>query len=97
VDVQGAATVRRLVPHVVDIFLTAESETELINRLQRRRTETDFELQRRIEAARSELKQVDNFKYRVINRECQVDQTVDQVIAIMHAEKCRTGWRPVQL
>ena len=39
IDVQGAATIRRLVPNVVTIFLTAESEEELVRRLQERKTE----------------------------------------------------------
>lgn len=97
VDVQGAATVRSMVPQAVTIFLTAESEEALIERLRRRRTEEDAQLQRRIETARAELARAMEFKYRVINRECALDDTVDQVIAIMIAEKARIDWRPVTL
>ncbi|MGH2541712.1 MAG: guanylate kinase, partial [Ardenticatenaceae bacterium] len=39
VDVQGAATMRRLVPEAVFIFLTAENEEALVQRLQERKTE----------------------------------------------------------
>ena len=39
IDVQGAATIRKLVPNAVTIFLTAESEAELVRRLQERKTE----------------------------------------------------------
>lgn len=97
VDVQGAATVRDMVPQAVTIFLTAESEEALIERLRRRRTEDDAQLQRRIETARAELARATEFKYRVINRECALDDTVDQVIAIMIAEKARIDWQPVML
>lgn len=97
VDVQGAATVRDMVPQAVTIFLTAESEEALIERLRRRRTEDDTQLQRRIETARAELARATEFKYRVINRECALDDTVDQVIAIMIAEKARIDWQPVTL
>ena len=97
VDVQGAATIRRLVPQAVTIFLTAESEEELIERLRRRRTEDDAQLHARITTARAELLRVNEFKYRVLNRECALDEAVEQVIAIMHAEKCRVDWEPVQL
>ncbi len=96
-DVQGAATVRRLVPQVVTIFLTAESEEALIERLRRRDTEDEPELQRRIATARAELRRAREFKYRVVNRACALDDTVDQVIAIMRAEKCRVDWQPVVL
>ncbi len=95
IDVQGAATVRSLVPQAVTIFLTAESEEALIERLRRRRTDDQTQLQRRIETARAELLRATEFKYRVVNRECALDDTVDQVIAIMIAEKARIDWQPV--
>jgi len=96
-DVQGVATVARIVPQAVTIFLTAESEEELIARLHRRRSDDDTQLQKRIETARAELQHASEFKYRVVNRECALDQTVDQVIAIIQAEKCRVDWQPVTL
>jgi guanylate kinase len=97
VDVQGAATVRALVPQAVTIFLTAESEEALIERLRRRRTEDESQLQRRIEMARAELARAVEFKYRVVNCECALDDTVDRVIAIIQAEKSRVDWQPVVL
>jgi len=97
VDVQGAATVRQLVPQAVTIFLTAESEEALIERLRRRRTEDEAQLRRRIETARAELLRAAEFQYRVVNRECALNETVDQVIAIVQAEKARLDWQPVRL
>jgi guanylate kinase len=97
VDVQGAATVRRLAPQAVTIFLTAESEEALLERLRRRHTEDEDQLHRRIETARAELHRAHEFKYRVVNRECALDDTVQQVMAIMDAERCRVDWRPVEL
>jgi guanylate kinase len=97
VDVQGAATIRALVPQAVTIFLTAESEEELIDRLGQRHTEDENQLRQRVETARAELQRVNEFKYRVVNQQCALDRTVDQVIAVMWAEKCRVDWRPVQL
>lgn len=97
VDVQGAATVRRLVPRAITIFLTAESEAALLERLRRRHTEDETQLKRRIETARTELLRAREFKYRVVNRECALDDTVDKVLSIMEAERCRVDWRPVEL
>ena len=97
IDVQGAATVRQLAPQAVTIFLTAESEEALIERLRRRHTDDEAQLQRRIATARAELQRVNEFKYRVVNCECSLDETVDRVIAIIRAEKCRTDWQPVTL
>jgi guanylate kinase len=95
VDVQGASTVRRLIPNAVSIFLTAESEGALVERLRRRRTDSEEQLQRRIATARTELAFAGQFAYRVVNRECSLDDTVDTVLAIMRAEKSRMDWRPV--
>ena len=97
VDVQGAATVRELAPEAVTIFLTAETEEALIERLRRRHTEDEAQLQRRIVTARAELERANEFKYRVMNCECNLDETVDQVIAIIQAEKCRLDWQPVTI
>jgi guanylate kinase len=97
VDVQGAATIRKLSPQAVTIFLTAESEEALVERLRRRHTEGEAQLQQRIVTARAELERAAEFKYRVVNCECNLDQTVDQVIAIIQAEKCRIDWQPVTI
>jgi guanylate kinase len=97
VDVQGAATVRQLAPQAVTIFLTAESEGALLERLRRRHTEGEEQLNCRIETARAELRRACEFKYRVVNRECALDDTVDRVLSIMDAERCRVDWQPVEL
>jgi guanylate kinase len=95
VDVQGATTVQDIAPQAITIFLTAESEKELVERLKRRRTEDEAQLQKRIEMAREELRRASAFKYRVVNRECSLDETVETILAIMQAERCRVDWQPV--
>jgi len=51
VDVQGAATIRRIMPDAVFIFLTAESEEELVRRLVARKSEPPEKLKIRIATA----------------------------------------------
>lgn len=97
VDVQGAATIRKLVPQAVTIFLVASSEEEMVRRLRRRKTEPPGKLAMRIATAREELRRLHEFKYVVVNRDNQLDETVRQVVAIMTAERCRVDWEPVQL
>jgi guanylate kinase len=94
-DVQGAATVRRLAPEAVLIFLTAPSEKELITRLQLRNTESAEQLRIRIATSRQEMKRLREFDYVVVNRDDQLDQAVDTVVAIIRAEHCRTNPRRV--
>jgi guanylate kinase len=89
VDVQGAAKLRQLIPEAVFIFLTASSEEELVERLRARKTETDKALQRRLATAREEMQEIHHFNYVVVNRDGELDCTVDRIVAIMKAEKSR--------
>jgi len=97
VDVQGAATVRRLVPEAVSIFLTASSERELEQRLRARGGDSPEQVQRRLATAREEMERLPQFDYVVVNRSGELDRAVDDVLAIIRAEHCRTEPRQVQL
>jgi guanylate kinase len=97
VDVQGAATIKRLVPDAIFIFLTADSEEELAVRLRNRCTESPEKIQERIEGARREMEQVDQFDYVVVNHDSQIDGTVRQILAIIQAEKCRVRQRKIAI
>jgi guanylate kinase len=96
-DVQGAETVRKLVPEALLIFITTDSEEDLISRLQERSTETPEALAIRIATTRQELKRVDAFDYIIVNHEDQLDHTVDVIQAIIEAEHHRVKPRQVNL
>jgi guanylate kinase len=96
-DVQGAETVRKLVPQALLIFITTESEDELVHRLKVRSTETPDALSLRIATARKELKRVDAFDYIIVNHDFLLDHTVDVVRAIIEAEHHRVQPRKVNL
>jgi len=97
IDVQGAATVRELCPDALLIFLTTESEEELVRRLQERKSENTEGLRLRIATARREMTRVNEFDYVVINRDCQLDEAVDTISAIIRAEHHRVHHRKVNL
>lgn len=97
IDVQGAATIRRLIPNAVTIFLTSESEEELVRRLQERKTEEPGKLKMRIATAREELRRVVEFDYVVVNRMDRLQDTAEQVRNIICAEKLRVSWKPVEI
>ena len=97
VDVQGAATVRRLVPDAVFVFLAPGSEEELVNRLESRSSESPEHLRWRLETVRQEMEQIDQFDYVLVNREGQLDETVAQLRAVITAEKCRVQQREIRL
>lgn len=97
IDVQGAETIRQLVPNSISIFLNAETEDELIRRLRDRKTEDEGKLKMRIATARQELKQISDFDYTVVNRVNSLEETVLDVLSIVRAEKSRVDWTPIEL
>jgi guanylate kinase len=97
IDVQGAATIKRLAPEAVFIFLAPGSFEELRNRLQWRRTESPDQMEQRLAMARREMDALDTFDYVVINREDHLDDAVGQIRNIMSAEKQRVRPRRVVL
>jgi len=97
IDVQGADTIKEIIPDALLIFLTTQDEEEMVNRLKARKTETPGGLKLRIATARQELKRLDLFDYVVVNRENQLDETVDIIMAIIKAEHHRVKHRKVRL
>lgn len=96
-DVQGAATVKSLIPAAITVFLICESEEELVVRLRERRTESEEALQERLDTAREEIARIPEFDYVVVNRRCALDAAVDDVVAIIRAEHCRSVPREIHL
>lgn len=97
IDVQGAETVRKMAPEALMIFITTNSEEELVQRLETRKTETADSLAIRIATARKELKRVEAFDYVIINHDFHLDATVDTIRAIIEAEHHRVTPRKVTL
>ncbi len=96
-DVQGAATIKRLAPEAVVIFLAPASLQELESRLHNRHTESPEGLARRLQVAREEMKRLSEFDYVVVNADARMDLAVTQIEAIITAEKCRVQPRVVSL
>ena len=97
VDVQGASTIKKILPEAVFIFLMSPSMEDYISRLKQRGTESPSDLALRIETAEEEIKQLDMFDYVVINEQNEIDRAVDDIKAIIAAEKCRVNPREITL
>ncbi len=97
VDVQGAATIRKLIPNSIHVFLTTESEAELVKRLTERKSETAEGLALRIATARQEMKRVPEFDYWVMNREERQDEAVQHILSIIDAAHCKVEQEPIVL
>jgi guanylate kinase len=96
-DVQGAMTVKKLIPDAVLIFLTATSEEEWINRLQARRSESPEELALRLHVAEDEYCCLNEFDYLVVNSDKHLDKTIENIQAIIRSEHLRTHPRKATL
>ena len=89
IDVQGAATIKKILPRAVFIFLITPYMEELEKRLKQRRTESSADLELRLKTAAEELRQLQMFDYVVVNRLGEADHAIADIIAIITAEKCR--------
>lgn len=97
VDVQGAATLRKLVPDAVSVFLRTQTEEALIQRLNQRKSDDDEGLTLRIATALGELKRMDEFDYCVVNPQGEPNIAVERVLSIVDAAHCRTNQSPIIL
>jgi len=97
IDIQGTATIKKIAPQAVFIFLTPPSIEEIITRLELRRTESAFDLALRIKTAEEEIRQLPLFDYVVINKQDEIDRAVEDIKAIITAEKCRVNPRKITL
>jgi guanylate kinase len=97
VDVQGADSIRALVPRAVSVFLAPESMTSLLHRLRSRKTDDAEVLMRRFGTAARELASAADFDYVIFNESDRVEDTVDQICAVVVAERCRTVQHEVHL
>ena len=88
IDAQGAAQLRSRYPEAVLIFIVAPSMADLEQRLRERRSDAEREIQRRLQRAREEISLWKQYDYLIVNRD--VKDAVDQLDAIILAERCRT-------
>ena len=97
IDVQGAETVRSLVPDALFIFLAPPSGEELERRLRGRNTESDDALMARIEQARHELQEAEKFDYTVVHHTDATDEAALEIEDIIRRERHRIPPRKIQL
>lgn len=94
VDIQGAQTLRKVLgKSAVFVFLVAESEVAMVERLVDRNTETAESLLVRIGTAREEMKHVKNFDYVVVNAKDKLENAVKLLESIIDAEKAKVRQR----
>jgi guanylate kinase len=84
IDVQGARQLKAAYPGAVTVFVLPPSADVLLKRLRERRTESAEQLVERLRSAVDELREVEAYRYVVVNDE--ISRSVDRVSAIIDAE-----------
>jgi guanylate kinase len=89
---QGALDVKRSVPGSVTIFVEAPSFAENERRLRERATESEGEIEERLELAREQLSQAGEFDYLVVNDD--VDRALAEIEQIVKSRLSASMSRP---
>jgi guanylate kinase len=95
IDVQGGEMIKKQHPDAVRSLILPPSLAELERRLRARSTDDAAAIQRRLVAAREEIgrAQKAGYEYWVVNDD--IDRAYGDLQAIVRAESCRAGRRPL--
>ena len=85
IEVQGALKVMERRPDAVSVFIAPPDENALYERLRTRGSETEEQIENRVNAAKAELEQKDKYDYIVVNDVLEV--AVCDIEKIMKSEK----------
>ncbi len=95
IDVQGAATVRKMAPNALFLFMVPGSFEELQERLSQRMTESTPEIELRLKTAENEMNQSNGFDRQVVNSKDNLGQAVADIDAAIAEEKRKVGRSPI--
>jgi len=95
VDVQGAATIKKILPDALLIFLMPPSPEELANRLKQRYGLSSADLDMRLGKAQEEMESLPMFDYVITNYTDNLDLTAAEINAAITATKGRIKPRVV--
>ncbi len=87
IDVQGAESVRRLMPEAISIFILPPSFEVLRNRLKARATEKLKDLDLRLRNSFTEIRRVSEFEYVIVNDD--VSEATADLQTIIFAERLK--------
>lgn len=83
IEVQGARQIKKLYPDAVGIFVLPPSMNELENRLRSRGTESEEDIQKRLEIAKNEVEKSVDYDFVVVNDD--LESASNDVLKIINA------------
>lgn len=87
IEVQGAMNVMKKCPDAVSIFILPPSIKELRRRLNKRGTETDDVIEKRLAQAEREIKMAENYNYIMINGELEL--AVQDLLSVIRSQELK--------
>ncbi|AXP08344.1 guanylate kinase [Campylobacter hepaticus] len=88
IDVQGFKIVKaKMQDNLVSVFVTTKSKDELKKRLIKRNTDTIIQLEKRLQNASNEMKELCEYDYLIIND--KLEQSYEALRAILISHKCK--------
>ena len=101
IEVKGSLQIREQAQDILParsllIFIIPPSLAILEERLRRRKTESEIEQQQRLDIAKSEVRQIEHYDYWVSNPENAVQDAVQQIQAIIAAERSRVDAKLIE-
>ena len=87
IDVQGGKQVKKSFPDAVMIFILPPSFAVLEQRIRGRATDSESDIDMRLEGAREEIRALPVYEYLVLNDE--LEEAVGTLRAIIESERCR--------
>jgi len=91
-ETEGARRVRKRVPGAVTVFVRAPTFEENERRLRERATEGEVEIEERLDVARAQLDEADDFDFLVVNDDLQ--RAVAELEAIVRGKLAAAGTIP---
>lgn len=88
-DVQGAASIKRLAPAAVLVFIAPSSIDELEERIRARGSDDEERIQRRLQTAHGEMVRRGEFEYVIVNEPGRLEATVDCLLEVLDAERLK--------
>ncbi len=88
-DVQGAATIKRLAPGAVTVFIAPSSLDELEQRIRARGSDDEELIQRRLRTAHDEMARRGEFEYVIVNEPGRLEATVDRLLEVLDVERMK--------
>ena len=89
IEVQGAMKIKEKCPDAVFIFILPPSLKELRRRLEKRGTESEEVIEKRLGEAAGEISQAYKYDYAVVNGE--LSEAVEDLCSIIRAEELKTA------